>query len=555
MSAPVLHVRGRVLVGPDDVVDELWVVGGRLSFTPPADRSDEQTLEGWVLPGLVDAHCHVGLGPHGAVPREEAEQQALTDRDRGTLLIRDAGQPGDTRWVDEREDLPKIIRAGRHIARTRRYIRNYAHEVEEHELSRHVRLEAHRGDGWVKLVGDWIDRDVGDLAPSWSREAVADAIAAAHEEGVRVTAHCFGEESLRDLAAAGIDCIEHATGLREDSIDTFAAQGIAIVPTLVNIAQFPDLAAPAKDRFPDYHRHMLDLHERRYATVGAAHEAGVPIYVGTDAGGSLPHGLVAQEMLDLTKAGLTNAEVVSAATWGARDWLGRPGLVGRINVANVVGGAFRSASIGYDSYDPYAGRGLFVEGLRLTLDLVFADPPHGMGLHRVEANIQPANHRSAGLVRSAGFVHEGFSRHFLHLPGIDGRRDWRDHDRFAMLSSDWPCVPYRPHGHRRIACVVRGAGSSGYGYGGTSLGAAVAAELGIPLYSSTVVESTAALFELLRSSPVGGVVECRLTGPELRMGLARAGFEPSGVPVLDHAVDVPKREVVQHALAVRAAYA
>ena len=109
MSAPVLHVRGRVLVGPDEVVDELWVVGGRVSFTPPSDRSDVQTLEGWVLPGLVDAHCHVGLGPHGGVPREEAEQQAITDRDRGTLLIRDAGQPGDTHWVDERDDLPKII--------------------------------------------------------------------------------------------------------------------------------------------------------------------------------------------------------------------------------------------------------------------------------------------------------------------------------------------------------------------------------------------------------------------------------------------------------------
>ncbi|GAA5024888.1 amidohydrolase family protein [Terrabacter aeriphilus] len=326
MSAPVLHVRGRVLVGPEEVVDELWVVGGRICFSPPGAGADVQTLEGWVLPGLVDAHCHVGLGPHGEVPRAEAEQQALTDRDRGTLLIRDAGQPGDTRWVDERDDLPKIIRAGRHIARTRRYIRNFAHEVEEDELVRHVRLEAHHGDGWVKLVGDWIDRDVGDLAPSWSRDAVAAAVAAAHEEGVRVTAHCFGEESLRDLAAAGIDCIEHATGLREDSIDTFAARGIAIVPTLVNIAQFPDLAAPAAEKFPAYHRHMLDLHERRYATVGAAHEAGVPIYVGTDAGGSLPHGLVAQEMVELTKAGLSNLEVVDAATWGARAWLGRPGL-------------------------------------------------------------------------------------------------------------------------------------------------------------------------------------------------------------------------------------
>jgi imidazolonepropionase-like amidohydrolase len=168
---------------------------------------------------------------------------------------------------------------------------------------------------------------------------VADAVAAAHEEGVRVTAHCFGEESLRDLAAAGIDCIEHATGLQEDSIDTFAARGIAIVPTLVNIAQFPDVAAPAKDRFPGYHRHMLDLHERRYATVGAAHEAGVPIYVGTDAGGSLPHGLVAQEMVELTKAGLTIPEVLSAATWGARDWLGRPGLDEGADADLVVYGA------------------------------------------------------------------------------------------------------------------------------------------------------------------------------------------------------------------------
>ena len=327
MTAPVLHVRGQVLVGPHESVPDLWVIDGRVSFTAPGPGTDVQTLEGWALPGLVDAHCHIGLGPHGEVPAEEAEQQALTDRDSGALLVRDAGQPGDTRWIDDREDLPKIIRAGRHIARTRRYIRNFAHEIEEDELVRHVRLEAHRGDGWVKLVGDWIDRDVGDLAPSWSRDAVAAAIAAAHEEGVRVTAHCFGEESLRDLAAAGIDCIEHATGLQEDSIDTFAEQGIAIVPTLVNIATFPTIAEPAKAKFPGYHRHMIDLYERRFATVGAAHEAGVPIYVGTDSGGSLPHGLVAQEMAELARAGLSTTEVLGAATWGAREWLGRPGLV------------------------------------------------------------------------------------------------------------------------------------------------------------------------------------------------------------------------------------
>lgn len=324
--ATVLHLTGPVLVGPQDVRDEAWVIGGRLTFDRPGGDHDVQTISGWVLPGLVDAHCHVGLDAGGVVPREVAEEQARRDRDHGTLLIRDAGQPGDTRWIDDREDLPRIIRAGRHIARTRRYIRNYAWEVEPDQLVETVRQEARAGDGWVKLVGDWIDRDTGDLGPCWPVDVLTEAIAAAHEEGARTTAHCFGEQSLHDFAAAGTDCVEHATGLVPETIDAFAAQGIAIVPTLVNIATFPEIAAPAAEKFPDYHRTMLDLHERRHATIGAAHEAGIPIYVGTDAGGSLPHGLVAQECAELERAGMPRLDVLAAATWGARAWLRRPGL-------------------------------------------------------------------------------------------------------------------------------------------------------------------------------------------------------------------------------------
>ena len=327
MTATVLHLTGQVLVGPDDVRGEAWVVGGRLTFEPPTSAgADMQTLHGYVLPGLVDAHCHVGLDAHGAVDDATSEAQAQADRDAGTLLIRDAGSPADTRWVDDRDDLPKIIRAGRHIARTRRYIRNYAHEVEPDELVDRVRIEAKAGDGWVKLVGDWIDREAGDLTPCWPVDVLTEAIAAAHEEGARVTAHCFGEASLYDFAAAGTDCIEHATGLEDETIAQFAAQGIAIVPTLVNIATFPRIAEPAREKFPDYHRRMIALHQRRHATIGAAHDAGIPIYVGTDAGGSLRHGLVAQEALELTRAGLTEREALYAAAWGAREWLGRPGL-------------------------------------------------------------------------------------------------------------------------------------------------------------------------------------------------------------------------------------
>jgi imidazolonepropionase-like amidohydrolase len=324
---PVLHLRGRVLIGPDEERPEAWVVGGRITYEAPlAHTEDAVDVEGFVLPGLVDAHCHVGIDDGGAVDRDTQVEQAVTNREAGALLLRDAGSAADTRWIDEREDLPRIVRAGRHIARSKRYIRNYAHEIEPAELTEYVRAEARRGDGWVKLVGDWIDREVGDLAPCWPLEALREAIDAAHAEGARVTAHCIGEDCLHDLLDAGIDCIEHGTGLTDETRATAAERGVPIVPTLVNTANFPNYAAAGEERFPVYAAHMRRLHEQRYETVAAAYEAGVPVFVGTDAGGALPHGLVAQEVAELVRAGIPPTSALDAACWGARSWLRRPAL-------------------------------------------------------------------------------------------------------------------------------------------------------------------------------------------------------------------------------------
>lgn len=71
---------------------------------------------------------------------------------------------------------------------------------------------------------------------------------------------------------------------------------------------------------------MRRLYERRYDTVRAAYDAGVPVFVGTDAGGSLAHGLVAAEVAELVRAGIPPVEALSATAWGAREWLGRPAL-------------------------------------------------------------------------------------------------------------------------------------------------------------------------------------------------------------------------------------
>src|SRR5918995_961515 len=258
-QSSALRFRGPVL--PDGESRDLYVVDGRVTYEPVA--SAELVGTGWIVPGLVDAHCHVGLDSGGAVPEDVQEEQILADRAAGTLLIRDAGSAADTSWIHGRDDLPRLIRAGRHIARSKRYIRNYGHEIEPEQLSEYVAQEAARGDGWVKLVGDWIEREAGDLTPLWPREALA------------------------DLIESGIDCLEHGTGLSLPLIDSMAANGVALVPTVVQLNNFPKYAASGGAKFPSYAAHMLDLWERRRETIGAAYEAGVPIYAGTDAGGVL----------------------------------------------------------------------------------------------------------------------------------------------------------------------------------------------------------------------------------------------------------------------------
>jgi imidazolonepropionase-like amidohydrolase len=318
-----LHLAGVVL--PDGEHRGVWVRDGRFT-SEPVPGAETVSRGGWLVPGLVDAHCHVGMGPGGAAVDglEVAREQALVERAAGVLALRDCGSPVDTRALDDDPELPRIIRAGRHLARTRRYIPELAIELEPAELAAEVRVQARRGDGWVKLVGDWIDREAGDLGPEWPADAIADAIAAAHEEGARVTAHTFGTDALPDLIRAGIDCIEHGSGLTEELIGEMAERGTAVVPTLVNVANFPQFAAAGEKRFPAYASTMRRLHAGAGAVVRAAYAAGVPVFAGTDAGGGIEHGVIADEVRALHGAGLPAEAALAAASWSARAWLGLP---------------------------------------------------------------------------------------------------------------------------------------------------------------------------------------------------------------------------------------
>ncbi len=100
-------------------------------------------------------------------------------------------------------------------------------------------------------------------------------------------------------------------------------------------------------------------------------------------------------------------------------------IVGVINVSQIFHGNFRSAYLGYYAGRPFMGKGYMSEGLGLVLRHAF----ESLGLHRLEANIQPGNRASIRLVRRAGFRREGFSPRYLKLLGR-----WRDHERWAITA-------------------------------------------------------------------------------------------------------------------------
>ena len=106
-------------------------------------------------------------------------------------------------------------------------------------------------------------------------------------------------------------------------------------------------------------------------------------------------------------------------------------LAGVINISEIVRGVFQSGYLGYYAFEPFNGQGYMTRGLAAVLRDAF----RVQHLHRLEANIQPANVASRALVQRLGFRQEGFSPRYLKIAGR-----WRDHERWAILAEDW-CQP------------------------------------------------------------------------------------------------------------------
>lgn len=304
-----------------------------------------------VMPGLIDAHAHLysdisrspGFGPppalHGELPRpRELGYFVLAKTARALLAagitsIRDVGSYDDEAIVLREAvrlglvDGPRILSCGRIISATAPggaiFTTMYREADGPHDMRKAVREQLRRGADFVKLMATGArsvlaeDPEPAQMTP----EEIGAIVDEAHRLGVRVAAHVEGLAGARLVVDAGVDTIEHGLSLHRDPalLDSMARTGIVLVPTL---STFHDLAERFTTDFPpalvEQAKRQL---EEAYATLAAAHAAGVVLAMGHDSG---PPGDNAIELVRMVDGGLSPLEGIAAATLGSARALGLP---------------------------------------------------------------------------------------------------------------------------------------------------------------------------------------------------------------------------------------
>ena len=120
----------------------------------------------------------------------------------------------------------------------------------------------------------------------------------------------------------------------------------------------------------------------------------------------------------------------AAATHVRRFVLEGERVIGAVNLNNVVRGFFHSAYLGFSLDHAAEGQGKMHEALVAVVAHAFSKD--GLHLHRIEANHQPHNARSAALLGRLGFERQGFAKDYLFINGA-----WRDHVMTALINREW----------------------------------------------------------------------------------------------------------------------
>jgi imidazolonepropionase-like amidohydrolase len=309
----VLRVRGYALPEGDPV--DLYADGDRWTTEPVAGA--DLVAEGWLLPGLVDAHTHPGARSPGepldeAILREDLDAHLTA----GVTLIRAPGLAGEPpAWFGHDDDCPRAVHAGAWIAQQGQFFDGWGRRPEPGDLPAVAAEQASR-TGWAKLVIDW-----GPGDEVLSVDVLRTVVAHVHAAGGRVAVHSQQADGGSVAVEAGVDSLEHGMCLDPELLPRMAERGIALTPTLSVITASLAKARNRPDSpRKDWYVGGASVHGRLTA---AAVEAGVTVLAGTD---SRPHGRIADEVRAFVAAGVSAHQALAAASWSARSYLGIGGL-------------------------------------------------------------------------------------------------------------------------------------------------------------------------------------------------------------------------------------
>ena len=316
----------------------------------------------WLLPGLIDCHVHLTQPtdephPATAATRSDAHVALFTASaaartlDAGITTARDVG---GWNYVEMavREAIdggalpgPRLVLAGRLLSITPATVGYYPgmYEVADgrDEVRRAVRRQLARGADVIKVMatGALLSSETEDArAIQYTLEELRAAVETAHDNFVPVAAHAHARQGILNAVEAGVDSIEHCTFADDEALARIVEAGTYVVPTIC-AGELLFRERGIVDAMPPHLRErMAEFNDVHLASVRRAHELGVRIAMGTDAGTpGNHHGLNAHEcVLMSTKCGLSPAESIRTATGHAAALLRRAHEVGSLEIGKYA---------------------------------------------------------------------------------------------------------------------------------------------------------------------------------------------------------------------------
>jgi imidazolonepropionase-like amidohydrolase len=342
---------GRVLTNAVVIVEDdrvQSVASGSASIPSGAEVIDLSQYTG--VPGLIDAHTHIfwywdGVTApryepprHPAVAVTLAQENGMKALEAGVTTIRNLNAPdGDDLAMRDLINMGKMIGPrmfvsglGIRITRPTTPFPPIGIMADGVDAVMHaVRQVIASGADWVKMYGSTGGFDDVTAFQTFTYEEIKAAVDTTHMLGKKIAIHCYGPECARDAVRAGVDSLEHATDMDDQTIAEMVRKRIYYVPTIDHNQYYVEnadnvyhFASGAKER-------LLDYIQRNFETAKKAFRAGALMVVGSDAVYNA-WGLNMRELNWFVKMGMTPAQALKAATTTPAAMLGMQSSLGAV---------------------------------------------------------------------------------------------------------------------------------------------------------------------------------------------------------------------------------